>query len=361
MTRGTWESRRKTSQAERKHLLATLLKRVSRAFYLSIRVLPSGMRMPVAIAYLLARAADTIADTATVPVEERIKHLNEFRRLTLGEGEDGAPSKLSAELTDLQPTEGERALLGELQSAFGLLEVLSEADARSVRSVLTTLTDGMLFDLRTFRAESAGEITALATTEKLDRYCYLIAGCVGEFWTDISIAYNQPLSKWDAARMRAIGVRFGLALQMTNILRDVPRDLQMGRCYLPQAEIERVGLRVDDLQDPLDSRRARPLLNWGIGRTLDHYEAAEQYIFALPRRNLRLRLAALWPVLIGLGTLARLAQGNDWLDPAVRVRVPRRTVYGIIALSVVCGRSNALTSFWIRRIRRRVERALREA
>src|SRR5687767_2210133 len=52
-----------------------LLKAVSRSFYLSIRLLPAGLRRPIALAYLLARATDTIADTAPLPSNERLAHL----------------------------------------------------------------------------------------------------------------------------------------------------------------------------------------------------------------------------------------------------------------------------------------------
>ena len=78
----------------RRFLLRTLLKGVSRAFYLSIRVLPPRMREPVAVAYLLARAADTIADTASLPLERRTALLIEFRKIADGEANDQAATSL---------------------------------------------------------------------------------------------------------------------------------------------------------------------------------------------------------------------------------------------------------------------------
>ncbi len=346
-------------QDTRRHLLTTLLKRVSRAFYLSIRVLPFGMREPVAIAYLLARAADTIADTPSIAAENRLAHLNEFREIIEGESEIHSATRLSSALADLQPTAGERHLLGSLHELFKLRDRLSESDAKAVRSVVSTLTSGMVFDLTTFGEPNSGNLTSLETEEQLDEYCYLVAGCVGEFWTDISMAYTSSLLNWNVDDLRSLGVRFGLALQMTNILRDVPKDLRMGRCYIPESELEKAGLRAIDLRDAIDDCRARPVLAWGIHRTLEHFGAAERYILAIPRRNLRLRLATLWPVLIGLGTLAELAASDDWLNADTRIKIPRRAVYGIIALSVLCGRSNTLTRLWIRRVKRRVEQSLR--
>ena len=342
----------------RRQLFTTLLKRVSRAFYLSIRVLPSAMRGPVATAYLLARAADTIADTPSVPAERRLAHLSDFREIIEGKSDILAAMGLSSALTDLQPTSGERRLLNSLPEIFNLLSGLSEPDAEAVRSVVRTLTSGMVFDLMTFGEPNSGNVTALETEEQLDEYCYLVAGCVGEFWTDTSIAHTPSLSHWDANQMRITGVRFGLALQMTNVLRDIPKDLRMGRSYLPRTVFGKVGLEPEDMLNAANVDRARPILAWGIRRTLEHFAAAEQYILAIPRRNLRLRLAALWPTLIGLGTLAKLAASNEWLDPDTRIRIPRRAVYGIIALSLLCGRSNALIRFWIKRIRRRVEQSI---
>ena len=346
------------SAESRRRMLTDLLKSVSRAFYLSMRVLPTGMREHVSVAYLLARAADTVADTASLPVEGRLARLRDFRETVAGERGAGAASELVAALSDLQPTDGERELLEALPEVFSLLNAMDATDAEKVRTVVLTLTSGMLYDLTTFNAEDSGELITLETPQELDEYCYLVAGCVGEFWTDISIAHTSSLLHWNADDMRSLGVRFGLALQMTNILRDVPKDLRIGRCYLPQTELARIGLRPEVLLDPNNASRARPLLAWGIRRTLDRFADAQRYILAIPRRNLRLRLAALWPVLIGLATLADLACSDDWLNPDTRIKIPRRAVYGIIALSLLCGRSNVLSRLLIGRIRRRVEQSI---
>ena len=358
ITRASWQATSSSPAQKRRHLLTTVLKGVSRAFYLSVRVLPSRMREPVAIAYLLARVADTITDTSSMPANERMVHLRKFRQIIAGDASSESILELSTALAHLQPLTGERVLLAELPGVFALVKEIDEADAKAVRSVVLTLTRGMLFDLKEFSSDDTDSGKALDSIERLDEYCYLIAGCVGEFWTKLSMAHTPSMAQLDEREMNLLGVRFGLALQMTNILRDMPKDLRMGRCYLPKGELKKAELRPDDLLDAVNADRAHPMLIWGIRRTLDHFSAAEQYIAAIPRRNLRLRLAALWPLLIGLKTLAKLARSKDWLNPETPIRIPRRAVYGIIALSLLCGRSNALTRLWIRRIRRDVERAI---
>ena len=354
---GMRNAKRSVSSKTRRTLLTTLLKSVSRAFYLSLRLLPADLREPIGLAYLLARAADTIADTPLIPAERRLSHLRAFRaRLT---GESAVESvDTSAELNAACANPQERALLQALPDAFAMLEALNASDRERTRAVVLTLTRGMEIDLTVFPPAECGSVTALKTSEQLDDYIYHIAGCVGEFWTEISMAHTPVLCDWDAARMSALGVRFGSALQLTNILRDAPKDLRIGRCYLPRAELERVGLCAADLLDERNAARARPLLAWGILTALTDFAAAERYILAIPRRCLRLRLAALLPVVIGLATLALLARTDRWLKPDEPLKIPRRSVYAVLIAALICGRSNRLLALWIARLRRQVERAL---
>jgi farnesyl-diphosphate farnesyltransferase len=216
----------------------------------------------------------------------------------------------------------------------------------------------MEIDLTTFPAEDSGEIGALETLDDLDRYTYHVAGCVGEFWTDVIAAHTDGLNALDRKSMAELGVRFGKALQMTNILRDVPKDLRTGRCYLPREELTSLGMEPDDLLTVANEIEARPLLVKLLHHTLDHYAAAEQYILATPKKNKRLRLATIWPVLIGLATLSLLARSPDWLDPQKPSKVSRRWVYWMMVRSVPCAWSNTLLRLWIRSFRKSIEKAL---
>ena len=213
----------------------------------------------------------------------------------------------------------------------------------------------MEFDLTTFPAPESEGIGALDTLDDLDRYTYLVAGCVGEFWTDVMISHDPALRHWDRERMAFLGVRFGKALQMTNIIRDVPKDLRAGRCYVPREMLESVGLRPEDLLSPAASEYARLVLTALVRHALDYYVSAEEYIQATPRRSARLRLAMIWPVLIGLATLDLLLRGPNWLDPDIRIRVSRPWVYGMMIRSIPSAWSNALFASWTRRLRARIE------
>jgi len=314
-------------------LLGDLLKRVSRSFYLSLAILPRPLREPLGLAYLLARAADTVADTRLIARAERIGHLQTLRRAFAGEVADvGAVARAAA---PRQADDAERALLERVDRILARVAQLPARDRVGVRSVLGTLTSGMLFDLERFPGEDAATLGALDTLEELDRYTYLVAGCVGEFWTDVHLAHRPRLARWEPASMRATGVRFGKALQLTNVLRDVPGDLQHGRCYLPARELVVLGLSPADLLEPGGALRARPVLDHLLAVALEHYDAAWGYTRAIPRREWRMRLACAWPLLIGQATLEALAAHPNPLAAVPPVKVSRAAVRSIVGRSAL--------------------------
>ncbi|HXD97608.1 MAG TPA: phytoene/squalene synthase family protein [Candidatus Acidoferrum sp.] len=328
-------------------LLGDLLRQVSRSFYLSLAILPRPLREPIGLAYLLARAADTVADTRLIDRPARISHLHTLRRAYAGgPSEAGVVARACA---PHQTLAAERRLLERVDAVLAAVAALPRADQERVRAVLTTITDGMLFDLERFPGEDARALAALDSLDDLDRYTYLVAGCVGEFWTDLHLAHRPRLAGWDAPAMRACGVRFGKALQMTNVLRDVPSDLAQGRCYLPARELAALGLTPADVLTPDGAARARPLLSRLLGVALAHYDAAWRYTLAIPRREWRMRLACAWPLLIGQATLEALAAHPNPFA-AAPVKISRATVRGILAGSTLTVASNrALASAAARR------------
>ncbi|HEX3175154.1 MAG TPA: phytoene/squalene synthase family protein [Methylomirabilota bacterium] len=320
-------------------LLGDVLRRTSRTFYLSLAILPRTLREPVGLAYLLARATDTVADTRLLPRVERLGHLH-----TLRAAYSGAPADVAAvgrACAPLQSLEAERELLTRVAEALARVDRLPADDRAAVRGVLSTITDGQVFDLERFPGEDAGTLAALDTLAELDRYTYLVAGCVGEFWTAIHLAHRRRLAGWDGAAMSASGARFGKALQLTNVLRDVPADLRHGRCYLPARELTPLGLVPRDLLDPAATPRARPLLERLLRVALGHYDEAWRYTLAIPRAEWRMRLACAWPLLIGFATLAAVAESPDPLAATRPIRISRRAVRRILARSSVAVWSNS--------------------
>ena len=331
-------------------LLFELLPRVSRSFYLSVRILPKALQRPLGLAYLFCRAADTIADTRLVPREDRLARLQEYRA-AFEEQNVAVCRTLETEIAPHQDNPAERSLLASLGQCFSCLDALDLSDQAHIRTLVLTLTQGMQMDLTVFPAKEEGRIGVLATRDDLERYTYFVAGCVGEFWTKVSLDHMASLQHWNTEDMLARAVRFGKGLQLTNILRDLAQDLQIGRCYLPQTDLIALGVEPEQLRtaDRLETmKKIRPLLDELLEVTLGYYQAGWVYTQAIPRREWQMRLACAWPLFIGASTLHLLRGLPDLLDPAVRVKIPRSHLYRLLLGSLVTVWSNRTLRFHYR-------------
>lgn len=309
-----------------------LLKNVSRSFYLTLRVLPRSVRPQIGVAYLLARASDTIADSGMLQLSDRLAEMRKLREHIAG----GLTTPIDFEEVTITPSDigdGERALLERIESVFAVFHGFGPADQRRIREVLQVIISGQESDLTRFDATGDG-LKALATAEELDDYTYRVAGCVGEFWTHMCRAHVFPNAPLDDPSLLENGVRFGKGLQLVNILRDIPRDLRNGRCYLPQQELAKAGLRPDDLMIPTQEPFLRPVYNRWLTQAEAHLKAGWEYTNALPRNCMRVRLACAWPILIGMRTIERL-KVEPVLDPDRRIKVTRAEVRNIMGRSLL--------------------------
>ena len=319
-----------------------LLKGVSRSFYLTLRVLPRAIRSQIGIAYLLARATDTIADTPLVTRDRRLAALREMRDAIrdAADGGHSAPPDFGELAAAREATAGsgapaERTLLEQAPRILEKLAALEPADRGLILDLLVVITRGQEADLRRSGAPGGGGIAALDTDNELEEYTYCVAGCVGEFWTRMCRARLFPRAELDDVSLLADAIRFGKGLQFVNILRDLPADLRQGRCYLPQSRLREIGLEPPALLQPGSMERFRPLYDGYLRHAEDLLEAGWRYTNALPHDEIRVRLACAWPVLIGLKTIARLRTANV-LDGRQRVRVSRSEVRLLVLRSLLC-------------------------
>ena len=306
--------------------LKKLLKTTSRSFYLTLRVLPGRVRPQIGLAYLLARTADTIADTEIVPPAQRLDALQKLRARILERS--SAPLNFS-EFARQQASPAERALLEKVENSLAWLQKFSPPDQQRVRGVLDIITGGQELDLQRFDGASAENIIALKSANELDDYTYRVAGCVGEFWTQVCRAHLFPRAELEDAQLFGDSIRFGKGLQLINILRDLPSDLRKGRCYLPLSDLDQAGLIPSILLSPVNESRFRPLYHHYLDLAEQHLQAGWNYTNALPRGQVRVRLACAWPVLIGVKTIDRLRDASV-LDLRQGVKISRGEVRQIL-------------------------------
>ncbi len=291
-------------------LTTDLLKSVSRSFYLSMHWLPPAMRSGIALGYLLARATDSVADTSDAPAAQRAEVLRQMGQAVCGQLSSEAEWQLlillQGEMAQAQRNPAESRLLQRFGEALAALRNCPPEEQQLVHRVLTTIVEGQLWDISYFE-----EHPAVTSDEQTLTYTYLVAGCVGEFWTQLG--YTTLGAGFAAPEMRELmvqaGVRYGRGLQLVNILRDTGEDATRGRCYLC-------------------SERAR----W--------FARAERYLndgldYSRRLRGFRLRFASMLPALIGQKTLAALRRHETIQPGGQKVRIARRAVYGCLLRAAV--------------------------
>ena len=312
-----------------------ILKSTARSFYLSLQFLPDRVSAPLGLAYLLARATDTIADSSNSPLSERARALESLKNLILsindttpeGSGESqttGKVTKLAAPMLQhiAAANPAELRLLRETPALLEVFSTLPTSLRSPIADVLRTIIDAQHQDILRFSYASAAAPQALQSTQDLTDYTYAVAGCVGEFWTRVCETQIPGYARVPTEQLMESGRLFGQGLQLVNILRDMPEDLRSGRCYLPMDDLAAHGLTPAQLlREP---RKARELINAWIAQARAWLAHGAQYVQGI--RGRRLRFSVSLPRLIGERTLDLLEESSP-LESVRRLRVPRMTVY----------------------------------
>lgn len=230
--------------------LSTLSARVTRKsrsnFYYAFLTLPRPQREALYAVYAFCRTVDDIADLGGDAEAQR-------RDLALWRQEVARCYEPEA-----VPTLPIARQLAEAVRGYGL-----------PRAALEAIIEGCEMDLRR---------TTYETAEDLYPYCYRVASAVGLCCIEI-FGYTDP-------RAREYAVHLGMALQLTNILRDVGADAQAGRVYLPQEDLRKFGVTVEDLVAGRHTEAFTRLMVHEADRARDFYRRAREAFPAVDARSL---------------------------------------------------------------------------
>ena len=273
------------------------------SFYYSFLVLPADQRRAIVAVWDFCRAVDDAVDEA--PAEQSVVEVERWRSEVARCFEGGAPETRQGRA--LQP----------LVAAYEL-----------PRSAFDALVEGVEMDLHGRRYR---------TFDELYEYCIRVASAVGLMCVQI-FGCKHPGAKQYA-------IDLGVALQLTNILRDVPGDLARGRVYLPLDDLARFGVSEGDLGAEaahaghgVHSPRVKALLAFEAERARQYYARADA---ALPRAEARRLVAARIMGNIYRGILDRIERGGyDVFSAVIRVPRPRRALIAATtwARTLVTGR-----------------------
>jgi len=309
----------------------SLLRSVSRTFYLSVRVLPEALRETMGVAYLLARASDTIADCEGTPAATRLRRLTDFGGMV--QGGVNAPT-IAIIQRDIQPRhEGEQALMAALPEVLQRFGAFKTWEWKETQELVSNIIRGQSNDLGAF--PNPENVTALEDADRLEDYIYLVAGCVGEWWTRIAFHHYPKYSAKSEEDLMPLAGGFGKGLQLVNILRDIRADLRDGRCYLPADELRAAGVDPATLRDaPSD---AQPVFDAWMETARGYLDQGRDYIRAI--RPWRIRIACYLPWRLAGQTLD-LMTSHSPLQMTRKMKVPRTAVYRSMCRSLFAAVSN---------------------
>jgi phytoene synthase len=267
------------------------------SFYYSFLVLPSDQRQAIESVWDFCRAVDDAVDEPEETATEAV----------------GAPDAVAAGRAAVQFW---RAELGRCYD--GLTPLTSQGQhlqpfVRRLdlpRQAFEDVIDGVAMDLDTHRYQTFGD---------LFEYCRRVASAVGMICIKIFGCRNE--------RARDYALNLGVALQLTNILRDIPDDLARGRVYLPLEDLQAHGCRIADLEAGAVSDPVRRLLAFECARAREFYQRA---IDARPAEDRRRLVAAEIMRAVYFATLRRIERnGYDVFKGRVRLSRPRQAAIAL--------------------------------
>lgn len=311
-----------------------LLLGVSRTFALTIPQLPTELRETVTNAYLLCRIADTIEDDPLLDAAEKDRfHAAFLQAVENGHGANDFALALAPRLAP-STLDAEVELIGKSPRVLTVTRTLNPRQRQAVLRCLSTMSRGMGEYERNHR--SGG----LKNVAELERYCYFVAGVVGEMLTELFCDYSPAI---DARRgeLDRRAISFGLGLQITNILKDVWDDFDHGTCWLPRDVFSDHGYDLDQLTPNHDGNGpafAASMLDL-VGITHRHLREALDYTLTIPTEETGIRRFLIWAVLLAVSTLGKISN-EPLFTSGAQVKVSRPRVAAIIAGSNALIRSN---------------------
>lgn len=307
---------------------AAWLPEVSRTFALSIELLPDALRDAVRVSYLLCRVVDTIEDEPRLPGWEREELFDLFDALLEDAGADPATFERRCERLRLGGESADGALCRGAGAVFRCFRDLPEEQ----RSALTPSVAEMSRGMRAYCRRAAEEAALrLRDLDDLERYCYFVAGTVGELLTAL-FEQSVPVAKAERrAAVRERAVSFGLGLQLVNIVKDVATDWQRGDCFLPVELAREQGLELSQLLEPGSRDAALKVVGAVCQRAWHHLERAREYTLLWPSPQAdHVRLFCTVPLALAFASLHEVERGEDTLRPGRVPKVDRKAVAAIV-------------------------------
>lgn len=327
-----------------------ILLQVSRTFALNINVLKGTLHQSVLLAYLCLRIADTIEDDPDMPATEKDKILKYFAVIFKSPELDVL--KVDAFLSLLPRSwassqDPNHVLCKKSAVIINLLHELPLGYKSAIQKVIIEMCGGMAkFVLKQEEQLAKGWFT-LDSVSDLDEYCYYVAGIVGKMLSQLFFINSRFMESAAFDELKKLDVSFGLALQVTNIIKDVREDAERKVCFIPEEIYFRHGFshpwELFDANADVEARSA--VMRELIEKAWGHLDDAIRYVLILPRLDRRIRLFCLWPLFMAAENLRLIGDGKAIFASEEKVKIPRQSVKTIVKSTSLRFYSNA----WIQK------------
>ena len=317
-----------------------LLQGVSRTFALTIPQLPDGVREAVANGYLLCRIVDTIEDEPALDAEQKRDFARHYVTVVAGEREaQDFARALAPRLSDATLPE-EKELVMLTPEVVGITHHLTAPQRDALLHCVRVMAEGMV------HYQGLDTRQGLASLAEMEKYCYYVAGVVGEMLCKLFCAHSPQIDQ-RRDEMMALSVIFGQGLQMTNILKDIWEDHERGACWLPRDVFRKYGFDLAQMKrgqhDPGFERGLEEL----IGIAHDCLRRALEYTLLIPRQETGIRNFCYWSIGMALSTLRQINRQRDFSEGR-QVRISRHTVRMTLLTGKLAARSDGLLRWLFR-------------
>ncbi|MGE0479937.1 MAG: squalene/phytoene synthase family protein [Phycisphaerae bacterium] len=322
------------------------LRGVSRTYALLVPMLPAGLSDAVGLAYLLMRIIDTYEDAPELAHEARAAGLSRLESVLSQLAPDAADPREAANaaappLADsaatprvgdlvaepaIGETAAERALMVEAPRVLAQLAALDAPYRDAIAACGLTMIRGVR---EFFERSAARELPypAIRGPEELRRYCYFVAGVVGEMLCRMMAHFLRLPT---LLRLRELAVELGIGLQLVNILKDALKDSYQGRRYLPATDGAAVG----------GAASYRDIYQAALSEARTSLQKGVEFVLALPAAARGLRAFCGLPIAWGAMTLARAERD------AGKAKISRGAVQASIALFARLGGDDRALREW---------------
>ena len=322
------------SQTHNELLEYQLLHQVSRSFALTIPQLPPALRKQVAIAYLLCRIVDTIEDDGGLTLAQKHKHMDRlFGVVADRKSPEQFADGLYRVLSD-QTADGEKDLIRHTPRVVEIFFTFTPQQRSAILRCLKIMGKGML------EFQAGEETHGLENLGRMDRYCYFVAGVVGEMLTELFCDYSEAIAVHRETLLE-LAPSFGQGLQMTNILKDFWEDRARGACWLPKDVFQAAGCDLNAVGVGYDRSAFGRGLTALIAITRGHLENALAFTLLIPSNETGIRKFCLWAIGMAVFTLRKISDNPDY-SRSSDVKISRNTTRTIILVSNATLRSNFL-------------------